>query len=301
MRTAFKGIFTLGIIACGLGWFLSAPSYLAPNDFSELSGDVANGEQVFHQSGCASCHAAPTAVGEAKKLLTGGQHFKTDFGTFIAPNISSSSIHGIGAWSVLEFTNAVQKGVSPDGRHYYPAFPYTSYVRMKTADVVDLYAYMKTLPASETPSQTHQTSFPFNIRRGLGLWKQLYLNDAPVLSISNDTELERGQYLVEGAGHCSECHTPRNPIGGLKKDMWLAGGPNPDGDGKIPNITPDGTGIGSWSESEIVDYLKTGFTPEFDSVGGSMVAVIENTSRLPDADLSAIAKYLKSVPAIPTQ
>ena len=226
------------------------------------------------------------------------QHFKTHFGTFIAPNISPSQTHGIGDWSLTEFVNAVKKGVSPTGQHYYPAFPYTSYTRMTTADIVDVYAYMQTLPKSEEPNQPHQTPFPFNIRRGLGLWKQLYLHDTQVTPTQKDPVIQRGQYLVEGAGHCSECQTPRNMIGGLQTDQWLAGGPNPDGEGKIPYITPHEMGIESWSEGEIVNYLKTGFTPDFDSVGGSMVAVIDNTSQLSDQDLSAIAKYLKSVPAI---
>ncbi len=301
MRAIFKGIISLGILSTGLGWFLSAPSYINDEDIPEIAGDVINGEQVFYQGGCASCHSAPNATGDTKKLLSGGQHFKTEFGTFIAPNISPSPIHGIGDWTVSEFTNALKKGVSPKGKHYYPAFPYTSYARMTTTDAIDLYAYMQTLPKSEEPNQPHQTSFPFNIRRGLGLWKLLYLDDAPILSTSNDQLLQRGQYLVEGAGHCSECHTPRNMIGGLQIDQWLAGGPNPDGEGKIPNITPDATGIGSWSEGEIVNYLKTGFTPDFDSVGGSMTAVVDNTSNMPDQDLLAIAKYLKSIPAITTK
>ncbi|KAB7613404.1 c-type cytochrome [Amylibacter sp. SFDW26] len=301
MRKALKGVVLLGIVAGGMGWFISAPSYLPATSIPTQSGDIANGEHVYYQSGCASCHAAPDAKGETKNVLSGGQHFRTDFGTFIAPNISPSNIHGIGDWTVYEFINALKKGVSPKGQHYYPAFPFTSYARMTTTDAVDLYAYMQTLPKSEEPNQPHQTSFPFNIRRGLGLWKQLYLNDTPVIAASNDPQIQRGQYLVEGAGHCSECHTPRNMIGGLQTDYWLAGGPNPDGDGKIPNITPHDTGIGSWSEGEIVNYLKTGFTPDFDSVGGSMVAVIDNTSRLSDQDLSAIAKYLKSIPAITTE
>lgn len=298
MSTVFKGVFSLGIIACGLGWFLSAPSYLDPANILEQSSNITNGELVFYQGGCASCHAAPNASGDTKKILSGGQHFKTEFGTFIAPNISPSPTHGIGNWTLYDFTNALKKGVSPKGKHYYPAFPYTSYARMTVADVVDLYAYIQTLPKSETPNQPHQTSFPFNIRRGLGLWKQLYLNDTPVMPTASDPVIQRGQYLVEGAGHCTECHTPRNMIGGIRTNQWFAGGPNPDGDGKIPNITPHDTGIGSWSEGEIVNYLKTGFTPDFDSVGGSMSAVIDNTSHLPDADLLAIARYLKSIPAL---
>ncbi len=190
-------------------------------------------------------------------------------------------------------------GVSPAGSHYYPAFPYTSYAHMRVEDVIDLKAYMDTLPSVEGRAGEHDLAFPFTIRRGVGLWKRLYLESTPALAVdSSDAVLTRGRYLVEGPGHCGECHTPRNPIGGLRLDHWLAGAENPEGRGRIPNITPSDEGIGGWSEAEIASLLGTGFTPEYDSVGGRMAAVVENLSHLPEEDLAAIASYLKAIPPL---
>jgi mono/diheme cytochrome c family protein len=218
----------------------------------------------------------------------------------VSPNISSHPQDGIGSWTPEQFANAMLKGVSPEGRHYYPAFPYTSYARMDPADVADLFAFLKTLPAVGGESTGHALSFPFNVRRGLGLWKRLYLDPAPVVALPGDaaSELVLGRYLVEGPGHCGECHTPRDAIGGPDRSRWLSGAAAAEGDGVVPNITSGEGGIG-WSQSEIVDYFETGFTPEFDTVGGPMVAVQKNLARLTSEDRNAIAAYLKAVPPHP--
>jgi mono/diheme cytochrome c family protein len=159
-------------------------------------------------------------------------------------------------------------GVSPKGEHYYPAFPYTSYTRMTDQDIADLFAFLNTLPPSDVASLPHQIGFPFNIRRSLGGWKFLFFSDQPRVTLGGpDTEIARGQYLVEGPGHCGECHTPRNLIGGFVSDAWLSGAQNPDGEGVIPNITPGSKSIGDWSKSDIAYYLESGFTPDFDSAG----------------------------------
>ncbi|MFN4172552.1 MAG: diacylglycerol kinase, partial [Pseudorhodobacter sp.] len=248
-----------------------------------------------HAAGCASCHMAPGALGEAKLVLAGGMRFASDFGTFIAPNISPSP-QGIGGWMLRDFASAVQRGVAPDGAHYYPAFPWNAYNKASLQDVADLHAYMQTLPPDPTPSAAHEVGFPFNIRRSLGGWKLLF--ESSDWAIGGDlTEAEtRGRYLVEALAHCGECHTPRNVLGGLDRSRWLAGAPNPDGKGRSPNITP---GRLTWSEAEIAAYLLSGFTPEFDSVGGHMVAVVDNMAKLPESDRLAIAAYLKKVPAQP--
>jgi mono/diheme cytochrome c family protein len=190
----------------------------------------------------------------------------------------------------------VTMGVSPQGKHYYPAFPYTSYVHMTDNDVADLFAYMQDLPVSDTQSRPHDVGFPFNIRRGLGLWKQLNMSDAFVLSGPRPEPVERGRYLVEALAHCGECHTPRDAIGGLNRAAWLTGAPNPSGKGRIPNITP---GALDWSEADLVYYFESGLTPDYDSVGGSMAPVVANLAQLPASDRAAIAAYLKDVPAIP--
>jgi mono/diheme cytochrome c family protein len=214
------------------------------------------------------------------------------------PNISSHGDDGIGRWSMIEFVNAMQRGVSPRGRHYYPSFPYTSYAKMAIEDVMDLKAYLDTLPAVEGRSAEHELDFPWSLRRGIGAWKRRYLNSAPVMGVDLGNPLiERGREMVEGAGHCGECHTSRDQFGGLDTARWLAGAPNPEGEGRVPNITPGGEDVAEWSVGDIVYYLESGFTPEFDTVGGSMVAVQENMAMLPQADREAIAAYLKFVPA----
>lgn len=290
-------------VAAGAGfWLLTGPDRLEASEIADVeAGDATRGETVFWAGGCASCHAAPGADGEQRLQLGGGLELATEFGTFVAPNISPRPEDGIGAWSEEDFLNAMMRGVSPDGRHYYPAFPYTSYARMDPQDVVDLFAFMKTLPAVEGEAGEHKLGFPFNIRRGLGLWKALHLDSDHVLTLPANApeELLRGRYLVEGPGHCGECHSPRDFSGGIKRDEWLAGAVSAEGDGVVPNITPGDDGIGGWSQSDIAFYLESGFTPDFDSVGGAMVSVQKNMAQLDDADRQAIAAYLKAVEARP--
>lgn len=295
MPSAIRYLAVLAVIGAGAGWVLTAPTPMEEAEVAGLAGDAAQGESVFWAAGCASCHMAPDAKGDAQLVLAGGMRFASDFGTFVAPNISPSP-EGIGGWTLAQFASAVQRGVSPEGAHYYPAFPYNAYAKASLQDVADLYAYMQTLPADATPSQPHEIGFPFNIRRSLGGWKWLFASDDWVID-GDLTEAEtRGRYLVEALAHCGECHTPRNALGGLDLSRWLAGAPNPDGKGRSPNITPAAL---TWSEAEIAAYLQSGFTPEFDSVGGHMVAVVENMARLPESDRLAIAAYLKKVPEHP--
>lgn len=295
MKRAVLGLAVAAVVGFGVFWFLTTPDTLADRDAAVFdTGDATNGEVVFHAGGCASCHAAPGADGDAKRLLAGGIGLDTPFGTFHAPNISTDAEHGLGAWSGADFALAMLKGVSPQDTHYYPAFPYTQYARMTDGDVADLWAYMKTLPASEAPSKAHDLSFPFTLRRGLGLWKAMHLDPAPATPPSADPVIERGRYLVEGPGHCAACHTPRDMTGGLYLARWMAGAPNPSGKGRIPAI--DAAGLTDWSASDIAYALESGFTPEFDSLGGSMADVVDNMAQLPAADREAIAAYLKSLP-----
>jgi mono/diheme cytochrome c family protein len=296
LRRAAVAVAILVVAGAALAWFLTAPEPLGAAQLPAHQPDIANGERIFYAGGCTSCHAAPGAKGADKLKLAGGLELTTDFGIFRVPNISPDPETGIGGWSTLDFVNAVMRGVSPGGAHYYPAFPYPSYVRMRVEDVIDLKAFMDTLPSVSNRVADHELGFPFNIRRAVGVWKLLYFSDAPVLALADAGEVvRRGQYLVEGPGHCGECHTSRDLLGGLKLSLWLAGAPNPEGKGTIPNITPGGL---DWSEAEIVEALKTGFKPDFDTLGGRMVAVQENLAHLPDDDLAAIAAYLKAVPPL---
>lgn len=269
------------VVAAALFWVLTAPKALQAVKADVTN--VTNGETVFFAAGCASCHAAPEAAD--RLVLAGGLPFKTQFGTFYAPNISPSVEHGIGAWTLEDFATALRLGVSPEGKHYFPVFPYTTYQNMTDQDVADLWAFMQSLPKTTGVNVAHDVSFPFSIRRNMGGWKMLFMPDPK-------QPQDRGEYLVEALGHCAECHTPRNLLGGWKADQWLQGGPNPTGQGKIPAIAGDAL---DWSVADIAEYLKSGFTPDYDVAGGEMVDVIKNTSQLSDQDREAIASYLKGV------
>ncbi|WP_444666369.1 c-type cytochrome [Cereibacter changlensis] len=288
------GIGLVVVAGVATGLVVTRPERSDASALAGLTGDAARGEQVFWAGGCASCHAAQGASGEALLLLEGGRRLPTDFGAFVVPNISPDPEHGIGGWSLADLDSAMRHGASPEGEHYYPSFPYTSYVHATAQDVADLKAFLDTLPASARANEPHELGFPFNQRILLGGWKLLNQSADWVVEGELTEAEERGRYLVEGLGHCSECHTARDALGG-KTGAWLAGGPNPEGKGTIPNITPGGL---DWSEADIAEYLSSGFTPYFDSAGGQMADVVNNISHLPDSDREAIAAYLKKVPAV---
>lgn len=298
LRRLLAALVALGLAGGVAGWFLSEPRPLPAETLAALpDGDAGRGQAVFWAGGCTSCHAAPKAEGDERFRLAGGVRLVTPFGTFVAPNISPDTADGIGAWTEADFANAMLRGVSPEGQPFYPAFPYASYTRMSLQDVADLWAFLRSLPPVAGRAPDHELGFPFNIRRGVGLWQRAFLSDAPVVSVDDaDPRLVRGRYLVEGLGHCGECHTPRTIAGASDFGRWLAGGPAPEGEGSIPNLTPGGP-LGDWSETDIAYYLETGFTPDFDSVGGSMAEVQRNMAELPASDREAIAAYLRVVPA----
>lgn len=284
-------------VLAGAGlWWLSRPQSLDPATLAGLAGDAARGARVFNAAGCAGCHSADGAEGEAWLVLSGGRRFPSPFGTFVAPNISPDPTHGIGGWSVADLANAMLRGVSPEGRHYYPAFPYTTYQRATLQDVADLHAYLMTLAPSAEPDRAHAVGFPFSIRRGLGLWKWRYLDDSFVVTGPLSPEAERGRYLAEALGHCAECHTPRDRFGGSLRAEWLAGAPSPSGEGRVPDLRP---GKMTWSERDLIGYFSSGFTPDFDVAGGLMFDVIQSLKRLPPEDHAALAAYIMALPAAP--
>ncbi len=282
---------TAAVLGAGAAWVLSAPKDIDLAKFSGVFGNAAAGEAVYWAAGCASCHMA---VGGDSLVLAGGQRFDTQFGTFFAPNISPDLVNGIGGWTLPEFARAIQKGVSKDGAHYFPALPYSAYAKMAPQDVADLKAFMDQLPPDATPSQPHEIAFPFNIRRTLGLWKLLFADESYVITGDLSPQAQRGRYIAETLAHCGECHTPRNVLGGLDRSKWLAGAPNPDGKGRSPKIA----GI-TWSDVELMTYFTTGFTPDYDSVGGHMAHVVDNMTKLPESDRAALIAYLRAVPRIP--
>lgn len=289
MKRSMTWLSVLAAFGIAAAFWLTLPAVVNPERFASLQGNAARGEVVFWAGGCASCHKAETSDDDL--ALPGGRRFATQFGTFVAPNISSDPTHGIGDWTLVEFASALLHGTSPEGRHYYPAFPYTSYSRMSDQDVVDLRAFMQTLPALPAASQPHELTFPFNVRTALGAWKSLFLKPAWVRP-AETPELERGRYLVEALGHCAECHTPRNFLGGTLASAWMEGAPHPAGKGRIPGLVPSAL---DWSAEDIAYYLETGFTPDFDSAGGEMADVVATIGRLSAEDRLSIANYIKAL------
>src|SRR5262245_34026465 len=218
LRAIIIGLVVLALAGLGGVYALTIPVPAVSGPLPARTADLANGETMFYIGGCASCHATPQAPSRpgAKQRpdplrLGGGLALATPFGTFKVPNISPDAVHGIGAWTEEDFVNATLRGIGRNGEHLYPAFPYTSYQRVSLDAVRDLYAVLKTLAAEARPSEPHQLAFPFNMRRGLGLWKLIYLDGKPFTpDPGKSDEINRGAYLVEGPGHCAECHSPRD-------------------------------------------------------------------------------------------
>jgi mono/diheme cytochrome c family protein len=287
---AFVGAALLAVV----GWRLSAPRPRfseAAWQAQEKPGDATAGRRIFFAGGCDSCHSTP---GQPDPLrLGGGLELKTPFGSFFPPNISTDPVDGVGRWRDVDFANALLSGVSPLGEHYYPALPYTSYQRMNLGDVADLIAFLRTLPSVPGRAPAHQLRFPFSIRRAVGLWKLLYFDNSGLKPVAGQSEeWNLGRYLVEGAGHCGECHTPRGLFGEMLRDKALTGAPAPDGKGKTPSLV-NGK-FGAWTKADITEALDSGFTPSGDALGGAMAAVVRNTAQLRREDREAIAVYLKS-------
>jgi len=288
-------------------WIMTIPATVPASELPQYTPNLSNGEIVFNIGGCSSCHAVPNKdPAKVDRLrLGGGLTLPSPFGTFVAPNISPDPNDGIGRWSEADFVTAVWDGTAPKETHLYPAFPYGSYRHMELADVRDLFAYIKTLPPVAGRVPPPDLIFPFNIRRLIGGWKFLFLRGGPfVPDPSKSAQWNRGAYLVNGPGHCAECHSPRDMLGGIVESERFAGGPTPDGKGWVPNITPTGLSHWGkddivWTEKDIASFLDDGMNPAGDYAGGLMSEVVENTSLLSADDRAAIATYIASLP--PTQ
>jgi mono/diheme cytochrome c family protein len=295
MRRVAITVLLAGVVGFAVYWWLTTPFDMVLATEPAYTPDLANGQTIFNAGGCSACHAVP---GQPDRLkLGGGLALNSPFGTFYVPNISPDPADGIGRWTERQFVNAVTRGVSPQATHYFPAFPYTTYAHARVSDIRDLYAFLKTLAPVPGRVRDHDVPFPFNIRRNIGIWKLLFMDDRPFApDASRSAQWNRGSYLVNSLGHCAECHSPRNFLGGIVTAQRFAGGPDPDGKGFVPNITQKG--LGEWSEKDIAYLLDSGQTPDGDSIGGSMAAVIRNTSQLSAPDREAIATYIKSLPPV---
>ena len=298
LKRALVVVGVLALVAAVAVWLLIAPKTLSAAEITaDYHPNLANGQTMFVAGNCSACHATPGQDDRTK--LAGGLKLKSPFGTFVTPNISPDARFGIGGWSELQFVNAMKRGVDDEGQHLYPAFPYSAYSLMKTSDVRDLFAYIKTLPAVARPSAPHELTFPFNLRPAVGVWKLLYFRPHEfVADPAKSAAWNRGAYLAEGATHCAECHTARGPLGGPELEKLYAGAPNLEAGGRFAsNITPHKDGIGDWSEQDIAEFLKSGTDKCFNEPIG-MKDVIASTSKLADADTAAIAAYIHALPPI---
>jgi mono/diheme cytochrome c family protein len=282
-------------------WLAAALVVAVATDAAADSADparVAHGAYVLAAAGCAFCH---TDTKNAGAPLAGGRALDTPFGTFYTPNITADPDTGIGRWSDADFLRALREGIAPDGSYFYPAFPYPSYARASEQDLLDLKAYIFSLPPVKAANKPHELDFPFSWRALLAVWRLLNFDPQPLVADpARSAAWNRGAYLVESLGHCEECHTPRGVLGGLEYDRAFSGtAEGPEG-GKIPNITPDPeTGIGRWSAGQVARLLTDGALPDFDYVGSVMTEVVrDSTSRLTPEDRAAIAEYLLSRPPI---
>jgi mono/diheme cytochrome c family protein len=284
---------TNGSLRLGLGLALAAACAAA----LAQAGDAKRGEYLVTAGGCLGCH---TATAKDAVPFAGGRDLKTPFGTFFGPNITPHPEAGIGRWTEADFVRAMREGVRPDGANYFPAFPYPSYTRLTDADLRDLWAYLRTLPPNPQPSKPHALDFPYGYRFAVTPWKWLFFKAgafAPDPKAS--AEVNRGAYLVQALGHCGECHTPRNALGGPKQDRFLAGGKGPEGK-NVPNLTP--TRLKKLSDGELKEFLLTAMTPDGDVAAEAMGEVVTNTtSKLTPADLAAMIAYLRTLPALPEE
>ena len=294
IRAALIGAAAIGGLA-GVLWLVGPRA--APAAQPE-AGDAARGAVLFAAADCTGCHTDAKAKGP---LLAGGAAMPTDFGVFYAPNITPDKAAGIGAWTAADFHRAMRDGKGAHGEYLYPVFPYPAFTGMSDTDIADLWAYLKTVPASARPSRAHEIKFPFGWRPVLLIWRTLFLHKGPMAPVEGQSaEWNRGRYLAEAVAHCGECHSPRNLLGGIVGRNAYAGNPDGPDHQNAPNITADPKGVGTMSLAELEEVLTSGALPNGDYVGGGMGLVVEGTAKLPAADRRAIAVYIKSLPARPS-
>ena len=249
----------------------------------EPPGDAAVGERLAGLAGCPACHTAPAGV-----PFAGGYPIETKFGTFYGTNLTPDARTGLGAWTYGDFARAMREGEAPEGHGYWPAFPYPSFRRASDEDLGHLWAYLRGLPAVQRENTPHALQGYGAVQRWL--WRTLIWQPEKDPPLPEDPVLHRGAELVEGLGHCGECHTPRTRWGRLDPKRPLAGSREPPE--PAPNLT-SGSGAGGWGHEDWLLFLETGMTPEGDVVGGEMARVVDHgTARLMDADREAMAAWL---------
>ncbi len=296
----------LAVAAAVLASFLTlpwAPAAAAAPAASAPAGEslVERGRYLALAGNCQTCHTRPGG-----RPYEGGLSFTTDFGIIYSTNITADPRAGIGSWTLPQFVRAMREGVDAEGQHLYPAFPYTAFTRLSDGDLQALYAYFKTVPASAYRAPANDMRFPFDRRELLGIWKKMFFEPARFTPRADrSAEWNRGAYLVEGLGHCGACHTPRNLLGAEKADQAMSGGWYYD---HIPggavrkwsavNLTQAASGLKAWSIDDMTSYLKTGHGTRAGSFGPMNEVIANSTRHLGDADLRAMATYLKALPAV---
>lgn len=298
MRHWKKALGIVGVLlvlaGCGAAAFFWPRDLTASPALQGLQADAARGDYLATIGNCASCH---TVAGQ--DAYAGGVAFHTDFGTIFSSNITSDSERGIGAWQFADFYRAMKHGLRPDGEHLYPAFPYSYFGRLTDDDIASLFAFMRTVPASDFQTPANRMDFPFGERRLMYFWNRLFhAPEAFVAEPSQSPEWNRGAYLVEALAHCGACHGPRNMLGGQGKDAPLSGGVHMDrvltGEYQTwsaPNLTPSRQGLGRWDHDQITQYLLTGINEHAVVHGPMTEVVLDSTRHLTPADASAVATY----------
>jgi mono/diheme cytochrome c family protein len=263
------------------------------------AGDAERGKVIFALAGGCGCHtAAEGPVG------AGGRRLDTPFGTFFGTNITPDAETGLGRWSDREIIAAIRDGDARGRGVEAPVMPYYLYAGMADRDVRDLVAYLRTLPAASRANRPAEVHIPF-ARLAYRMWRWLFTTPAAAPAEPPEEAVARGRYLADHVSICTDCHTPRNRLGALREEQYLAGSARgPDGR-SVPNITPDvETGIGDWDAADLTRVLRLGMLPDFDNVQGLMAEVVDGYgggpgySDAPEGELRAIAAYLKTVPAV---
>jgi mono/diheme cytochrome c family protein len=297
-RRVAAGILLAALLGVPAFLALSRPRPLAPRPLAAHRADLANGVAMYRIGGCFACHQPPSGTTGASALLpVGGNPFPTPVGTFFPGNLTPDAETGLGSWSELEFLTAMTRGVSPDGRHYFPAFPYEAYARMRIDDLRDLWAYLRQLPAVRAPGREPDLPLLPLARRSVGIWKRL-AGEPPLFSPdpARSASWNRGAYLVAAPGHCGECHTPRNLLMIRDESRALAGGPHPAGDGRVPNLRRLVLRDRYQDAADLALALQFGETLGYDKLAsGGMGKIQTELAQLPESDLAAIAEYLVSL------
>jgi mono/diheme cytochrome c family protein len=290
MRTrqwVFLVVVALGVAAAA---FFLRPVNGPERDLT-LVGDATRGAYLIRLGDCVTCHTVKDGP-----QLAGGPALATPFGTFYGPNITSDKQHGIGGWTLAQFSKAISDGEGPDG-NLYPAFPYQHYTLMSDQEVTDLYAALMATTPDATPSKPHEVSFPFNVRLALSGWKNLFFHPARYeADAAHSAKWNRGRYLAEGPGHCVMCHSPRNLLGAIDAGTELSGNSAGGVGGKAPALTTARLTERGYDVASLASALSDGFTPDFNVLGSAMGEVIaDGTSQWTEEDREAVASYLLGV------